>query len=232
MSRLAVGDPAPAFDHDRRRRQRVSAATRSPARATSSTSTRRTTRPAAPPRPAALRDSWSRVAETGVELFGVSPDSVKSHVKFREKYALPYRLLSDQGHQVAEAFGVWVEKTFAGRTYFGNERTTFVDRAGRADRARPGPGQGRRAPRPAHGRAGRVKDRGARRRGERRGRIGPASRRAGGARARRRSSHPDSAELASRSTVARQARKRSPSRLARNLRYVHCAERLEARMEG
>jgi thioredoxin-dependent peroxiredoxin len=73
-----------------------------------------------------LRDSWSRVTDTGVELFGVSPDSVKSHVKFREKYALPYRLLSDEGHRVAEAFGVWVEKSFAGRTYHGNERTTFV----------------------------------------------------------------------------------------------------------
>ena len=73
-----------------------------------------------------LRDSWSRVTETGVEVFGVSPDSVKSHVKFREKYALPYRLLSDEGHATAERFGVWVEKNFAGRRYFGNERTTFV----------------------------------------------------------------------------------------------------------
>ncbi|MGH2386165.1 MAG: peroxiredoxin, partial [Candidatus Limnocylindria bacterium] len=73
-----------------------------------------------------LRDSWAAVSATGVEIFGVSPDSVKKHVKFREKYALPYRLLSDEGHLVAEAFGVWIEKTFAGRTYFGNERTTFV----------------------------------------------------------------------------------------------------------
>ena len=73
-----------------------------------------------------LRDSWSRVAETGVEIFGVSPDSVKSHVEFRERFALPYRLLSDEGHRVADAFGVWVEKTSAGRTYFGTERTTFV----------------------------------------------------------------------------------------------------------
>jgi peroxiredoxin Q/BCP len=73
-----------------------------------------------------LRDSWSRVAGTGATLFGVSPDSVKSHVKFREKYALPYRLLSDEGHRVAEAFGVWIEKTYAGRTYYGNERSTFV----------------------------------------------------------------------------------------------------------
>ena len=73
-----------------------------------------------------IRDGWARVTATGVTLFGVSPDSVRSHVKFREKYALPYRLLSDQGHEVAEAFGVWVEKKAMGRTYFGNERSTFV----------------------------------------------------------------------------------------------------------
>lgn len=73
-----------------------------------------------------LRDRWSAVAETGVPVFGVSPDSVKSHAKFRDKHALPFRLLSDPGHQVAEAFGVWVEKRFAGRTYMGVERTTFV----------------------------------------------------------------------------------------------------------
>ena len=73
-----------------------------------------------------IRDSWSRVTGTGIDLFGVSPDSVKSHAKFRKKYDLPYPLLADEGHRVAEAFGVWIEKTFAGRTYFGNERTTFV----------------------------------------------------------------------------------------------------------
>ncbi|CAN5501531.1 thioredoxin-dependent thiol peroxidase [soil metagenome] len=73
-----------------------------------------------------LRDNWSRVSDTGVEVFGVSPDSVKRHAKFREKYALPYRLLSDEGHRVAEAFGVWVKKMFAGREYVGTERSTFV----------------------------------------------------------------------------------------------------------
>ena len=73
-----------------------------------------------------LRDSWSRVAETGVQVFGVSPDSVKSHAKFREKYGLPYRLLADDGHRVAEAFGVWILKSKMGRTWYGNERTTFL----------------------------------------------------------------------------------------------------------
>ena len=73
-----------------------------------------------------LRDSWDRVDATGIEVFGVSPDSVKSHVKFRDKYDLPYRLLSDEGHRIADAFGVWVSKSFAGKTYMGVERTTFV----------------------------------------------------------------------------------------------------------
>ena len=73
-----------------------------------------------------LRDSWAVLTKTGVPIFGVSPDSVKSHAAFRDKYALPYRLLADEGHRVAEVFGVWVAKSFAGREYHGNERTTFV----------------------------------------------------------------------------------------------------------
>ena len=73
-----------------------------------------------------LRDNFQRVIATGVEVFGVSPDSVTSHVKFRKKYELPYRLLADVGHHTADAFGTWVEKSFAGRTYMGTERTSFV----------------------------------------------------------------------------------------------------------
>ena len=73
-----------------------------------------------------LRDSFGAVTATGVEVFGVSPDSVKSHIRFREKYGLPYRLLSDEGHAAAEAFGVWIEKSFRGRTYHGNERSSFI----------------------------------------------------------------------------------------------------------
>ncbi len=73
-----------------------------------------------------LRDNFARLTSTGVQVFGVSPDSVKSHIKFRAKYRLPYRLLADVGHQTADAFGVWIGKKFAGRAYFGNERSSFV----------------------------------------------------------------------------------------------------------
>ena len=73
-----------------------------------------------------MRDNVERVIGTGVEVFGVSPDSVRSHQKFRAKYDLPYRLLADAEHAVAEAFGVWVDKTFMGRSYKGVERSSFV----------------------------------------------------------------------------------------------------------
>ncbi|HEX5578954.1 MAG TPA: thioredoxin-dependent thiol peroxidase [Candidatus Limnocylindria bacterium] len=73
-----------------------------------------------------MRDNFERVIDTGVEVFGVSPDSVQSHVKFRAKYGLPYRLLADPGHAVADAFGVWVQKDVRGKTYMGIERSSFV----------------------------------------------------------------------------------------------------------
>jgi len=73
-----------------------------------------------------LRDNFDRILATGIDVFGVSPDSVKSHVKFRTKYDLPYALLSDPGHTVADAFGVWVEKTYMGKTYHGVERSSFI----------------------------------------------------------------------------------------------------------
>jgi peroxiredoxin Q/BCP len=73
-----------------------------------------------------MRDNFERVIGTGVEVFGVSPDSVKSHQKFRAKYDLPYPLLADAGHAMAEAYGVWVDKSFMGRSYKGVERSSFV----------------------------------------------------------------------------------------------------------
>ena len=73
-----------------------------------------------------LRDNFGRVMDTGIRVFGVSPDSVKSHVKFRAKYDLPYPLLADVGHHMADAFGVWVDKMYRGRSYQGVERSSFI----------------------------------------------------------------------------------------------------------
>jgi len=59
-------------------------------------------------------------------VFGISPDSAKSHRKFRAKYALPYCLLVDEEHRLADAYGIWKEKTLFGVKYLGVERTTVV----------------------------------------------------------------------------------------------------------
>jgi len=72
-----------------------------------------------------IRDSWPFISSEA-ELFGVSPDTAKSHGKFRDKFGLPFPLLADVGHVVAERYGVWVLKKFMGREYMGVERTTFI----------------------------------------------------------------------------------------------------------
>jgi peroxiredoxin Q/BCP len=59
-------------------------------------------------------------------VLGVSPDDAKSHQKFKKKFGLPYRLLTDTEHKVAERYGVWQEKSMYGRKYWGNVRTTFL----------------------------------------------------------------------------------------------------------
>lgn len=125
MSRLQAGDPAPQFEMSADDGSTVSSASLAGERYVLYFYPKDDT-PGCTAQACSLRDSWSRVTDTGVTLFGVSPDSVRSHVKFRAKYALPYRLLSDAGHQVADAFGVWIAKKFMGRSYQGNERTTFV----------------------------------------------------------------------------------------------------------
>jgi len=75
-----------------------------------------------------LRDEFESLRTLGVETFGVSADGVASHRAFREKHALPFRLLSDADHMAAEAFGVWITKGGAGSDLevMGYERTTFV----------------------------------------------------------------------------------------------------------
>jgi peroxiredoxin Q/BCP len=73
-----------------------------------------------------LRDVHSELEREGAVVLGVSPDSEKSHVKFKEKYGLPFTLLADTDHEVAEQYGVWAEKKYMGRTYWGVLRSTFV----------------------------------------------------------------------------------------------------------
>jgi thioredoxin-dependent peroxiredoxin len=82
-----------------------------------------------------FRDSWAAVHRAGAVVLGVSPDSVASHQKFKKKYELPFVLLADEDHAVAEAYGVWGEKSMYGRKYHGILRTTFiVDERGRVAR--------------------------------------------------------------------------------------------------
>jgi thioredoxin-dependent peroxiredoxin len=79
-----------------------------------------------------MRDAFPRLAGEGATILGVSPDTARSHAHFRRKHRLPFTLLADTDHAVAERYGVWREKTLFGRTYMGVARTTFViDRDGR-----------------------------------------------------------------------------------------------------
>jgi peroxiredoxin Q/BCP len=79
-----------------------------------------------------FRDHYAAFAARGAVVLGVSADSVASHRRFKEKYGLPFPLLSDPERKIVTAYGVWKEKTLAGRLGFGIERTTFIiDEEGR-----------------------------------------------------------------------------------------------------
>ncbi len=73
-----------------------------------------------------FRDNFARVQSAGAVVLGVSADSIASHEKFREKYELPFELLTDETHEMMEKYGVWKEKKNYGRTYMGIERTTVL----------------------------------------------------------------------------------------------------------
>lgn len=73
-----------------------------------------------------VRDHAADYDAAGAVVLGISPDPVKKVKKFHDKVGLNFRLLADEDHAVAEQYGVWVEKSMYGRTYWGNERTTFV----------------------------------------------------------------------------------------------------------
>jgi len=79
-----------------------------------------------------FRDDYSQIIAAGAAVLGVSPDSVKSHDKFKLKLSLPFALLSDPDHKVAEMYGAWGEKKMRGKTYMGIIRSTFIiDEEGR-----------------------------------------------------------------------------------------------------
>jgi peroxiredoxin Q/BCP len=73
-----------------------------------------------------VRDHGDQYAQAGATVLGISPDPVAALKRFDENHALGFALLSDEDHAVAEAYGVWAQKSMYGRTYFGNERTTFI----------------------------------------------------------------------------------------------------------
>jgi peroxiredoxin Q/BCP len=73
-----------------------------------------------------IRDAWGEFERAGAVVLGVSPDDEASHVRFKEKFDLPFTLLADTEHEVADAYGVWGEKSYAGKTYMGVNRSTFV----------------------------------------------------------------------------------------------------------
>jgi peroxiredoxin Q/BCP len=73
-----------------------------------------------------FRDAFAKFKKEGIRVLGVSPDSEASHKKFVAKYKLPFTLLADTDRSIAEAYGVWGEKKFMGRTYMGVHRTTFL----------------------------------------------------------------------------------------------------------
>ena len=73
-----------------------------------------------------IRDAYGEFERAGAVVLGVSPDDESSHVKFRNKYELPFTLLADTDHAVAEQYGVWGEKKYMGKAYMGVKRSTFV----------------------------------------------------------------------------------------------------------
>jgi thioredoxin-dependent peroxiredoxin len=82
-----------------------------------------------------IRDTFEDFEQSGAVVLGVSPDEESSHVKFKQKYGLPFTLLADPEHEVADEYGVWGERKYMGKTYWGVERSTFlIDENGRVSK--------------------------------------------------------------------------------------------------
>lgn len=86
----------------------------------------------------AFRDASKQFAKLNAEIVGIAPDKTEAQARFASKYGLPFTLLPDLDHSIAEAYGVWKQKSMYGRTHMGIERTTFViDPAGKIEKIFP-----------------------------------------------------------------------------------------------
>jgi peroxiredoxin Q/BCP len=85
-----------------------------------------------------LRDAFPRFTKSKAVILGVSPDDVPSHQKFKKKFELPFTLLADTDHHIAQQYGVWVEKSMYGKKYWGVQRATFIiDKQGKVAKVYP-----------------------------------------------------------------------------------------------
>lgn len=134
MSELAIGDPSPPFSLRADDGTTVSLADFSGRRVVLYFYPKDDT-PGCTAQACDLRDDLPALSALGVDVVGISPDSVTSHLKFKAKYDLNFPLLSDPERTMSEAFGVWKEKSRYGRTFMGIERSTFIiDEEGRIAR--------------------------------------------------------------------------------------------------
>ena len=122
---LEVGDPAPQFDLESDTGERVTLESFQ-GRPVVIYFYPKDDTPGCTRQACGIRDSWEEFCRIGADVIGVSPQDAASHREFKEKYGLPFPLLADTDHSMADDYGVWVEKTNYGRTYMGIERSTFV----------------------------------------------------------------------------------------------------------
>lgn len=125
MSELKVGDPAPTFELPADSGGTVKLEDLRGKRVVLYFYPRDDT-PGCTAQACGFRDAYPQIEEKNGVVLGVSSDGVKSHQKFKTKYNLPFVLLADEAHTVAEAYGVWQQKSLMGKKYMGNERSYFV----------------------------------------------------------------------------------------------------------
>lgn len=134
MSKLQIGDPAPAFKGLNQEGKEISLDQFKGKKVALYFYPKDDT-PGCTAEACNLRDNEMALKAKGIAVVGVSSDSVKSHQKFASKYSLPFDLLADEDKSVHEAYGTWVEKSMYGRKYMGTARITFlIDEAGKIEK--------------------------------------------------------------------------------------------------